>query len=77
MPRTLDQMVSVGQEKLTRKAPNMTSSWNAAKGRMKTGYGGMPFGPTRKSNYNSGVDAATHRSDPAKWATNWKAKMGE
>jgi len=77
MPRTLDEMVSVGQAKLSRKATNMSSSWNAAKGRMKTGYGAMPFGPTRKANYNSGVDAGTHRVDAAKWATNYRAKMAE
>jgi len=75
--RSLDEMVSVGREKLTRKAANMTTSWNAAKTRMKTGYGNTPFGPTRKSNFNSGVDAATHRSDPEKWATNFAAKMRE
>lgn len=75
--RSLDEMVSVGREKLTRKAANMTTSWNAAKARMKTGYGNTPFGPTRKANYGSGVDAATHRSDPEKWATNFAAKMRE
>lgn len=75
--RTMEEMVSVGQGKLERKAPSMSASWNAAKPRMKTAYGATPFGPTRKSNYNREVDAATHRSDPAKWATNWAAKMRE
>jgi len=77
MPRSLDEMVSSGQAKMTRKAAQMTSSYNAAKPRMKTAYGTTPFGPTRKANYNAAIDAATHRVDPAKWATNWRAKMAE
>jgi len=77
MVRSLDEMVSVGTAKMTRKAAAMSSSWNAAKGRMKTGYGATPFGPTRKANYNSGVDAATHRVDVEKWARNFRAKMSE
>lgn len=76
--RSLSEMASVGSEKLTRKAGSMASSWAAAKGRMKEGYNAAPFGPTRKSNYASGVDAATYRApDPAKWAKNWQAKMSE
>lgn len=75
--RSLDEMVSAGKAKLDRKAAAMSSSWNAAKGRMKTGYGNTPFGPTRKSNYSSGVDAASHRTDNEKWARNWRAKMAE
>lgn len=75
--RTLEEMVSVGRGKLERKAASMSSSWNAAKSRMKTGYGETPFGPTRKANYNAGVDAATHRVDTDKWARNWRAKMSE
>lgn len=71
-------MVSKGQTKLTAKAASMASSYNAAKSRMKTGYGEMPFGPTRKSNYNSMVDAAIYRApDPSKWARNYRAKMSE
>jgi len=77
MPRSLDEMVSVGTAKLTRKAAAMSSSWNAAKGRMKTGYNAMPFGPTRKANYGAGIDAATHRVDVDKWARNYRAKMSE
>jgi len=75
--RSLDEMVSAGTAKLTRKAAAMSSSWAAAKGRMKTGYGATPFGPTRKANYNSGVDAASHRVDVEKWARNYRAKMSE
>jgi len=78
MARSLDEMASIGSGKLTRKAASMAASWGAAKGRMKTHYGTMPFGPTRKSNYNSGIDAASYRApDPAKWAENWKSKMAE
>jgi len=77
MPRSLDEMVSAGKTKMTRKAANMTTSYNAAKTRMKTAYGTQPFGPTRKSNYNTAIDAATHRVDVEKWATNWRAKISE
>lgn len=75
--RGLSEMASAGRAKLDRKASSMTASWAAAKSRMKTGYGATPFGPTRKSNYNAGIDAATHRSDPDKWQRNWVAKMSE
>jgi hypothetical protein len=75
--RGLSEMVSAGKAKLDRKAASMTSSYNAAKGRMKAGYGATPFGPTRKSNYNAGIDAAQHRTDNDKWARNWAAKMSE
>lgn len=75
--RSLEEMVSAGKAKMDRKAATMTTSWNAAKPRMKTGYGLTPFGPTRKANYSSGVDAATHRVDTEKWARNWAAKMRE
>lgn len=75
--RSLAEMVAAGKAKMDRKAGTMTTSWNAAKPRMKTGYGLTPFGPTRKSNYGTGVDAATHRVDTDKWARNWQAKMAE
>ena len=71
-------MVSKGQAKLAAKGPSMAASWNAAKSRMQSNYAAMPFGPTRKSNFNAGVNAATYRApDPNKWATNWQAKMQE
>jgi len=75
---SLSEMASKGQSKLAAKAGTMTASYNAAKGRMKSGYAATPFGPTRKAAYSTGVDAATyHAPDPAKWSKNWQAKMGE
>lgn len=70
-------MVAAGKAKMSRKAGTMKTSYDAAKGRMKTGYGATPFGPTRKANYNSGVDAGVFRVDVDKWARNWEAKMKE
>ena len=75
--RTIEEMVAAGKAKLTRKAERMVTSWNGAKARMKTGYGLTPFGPTRKANYNAGIDAASHRVDVEKWGTNWAGKMKE
>lgn len=72
--RSLSEMASAGRAKLDRKAASMSASWTAAKARMKAGYGATPFGPTRKRNYDAGIDAATHRSDPDKWQRNWTAK---
>jgi ribose 5-phosphate isomerase RpiB len=67
-----------GQAKLARKATQMAASYNAAKGRMVTGYQGAGFGPTRTANYQSGVQAANyHAPDANKWARNWSAKMAE
>jgi len=78
MVRSLEEMAAKGQAKLRAKSGTMASSYNAAKGRMKTNYGAMPFGPTRKAAYGTGVDAGTYRApDPDKWARNWKAKMAE
>ena len=75
---SLAEMASKGQAKLGAKAASMASSWNAAKGRMASGYAACPFGPTRKSNYSAGLNAATyHAPDAAKWARNWTAKMSE
>lgn len=75
---SLDQMASKGRTKLVTKASSMAASWNAAKGRMTSGYGACPFGPTRKSNYSAGVNAATyHAPDADKWSRNWSAKMAE
>jgi len=75
---SLDQMASKGQAKLAAKAASMAASWNAAKGRMTSGYAATPFGPTRKANYSAGISAATyHAPDPGRWSTNWQAKMRE
>jgi len=77
MPLTLEEMANKGYTKLTNKAASISSSWTAAKPRMKEGYGALPFGPTRKSNYNRGIDSATHRTDPDKWKARWLVKMKE
>lgn len=75
---SLQEMASKGQAKLSAKSASMASSWNAAKGRMAAGYAATPFGPTRKSNYSAGLNAATyHAPDASKWARNWTAKMSE
>jgi len=74
---SLEEMVSKGKSKLDRKADQMGRSWTAAKERMKSGYARTPFGTTRKSNYNSGIDAASFRTDNEKWARNWAGKMKE
>ena len=75
---SLGEMAAKGQAKLSAKAGSMASSWNAARGRMSTGYNACPFGPTRKANFQSGISAATyHAPDPNKWSTNWQAKMAE
>lgn len=75
---SLAEMASKGQAKLGAKSASMASSWNAAKGRMASGYSACPFGQTRKSNYSAGINAATyHAPDAAKWARNWTAKMSE
>lgn len=74
----ISEMAAKGQSKLARKAGQMAASWNAARGRMVTGYRGAGFGPTRTRNFESGISDATYRApDPGKWARNWAAKMSE
>lgn len=75
--RTLAQMVAAGKAKMARKEATMKTSWEAAKTRMKAGYDLTPFGPTRKANYKTGIDAGVFRVDTDKWARNFKAKMAE
>lgn len=73
---TLEEMASKGQAKLSRKATQMASSYNAAKGRAASNFSAVGFGPGRTVAYRAGIDAATYRApDPQKWATNWLAKM--
>ena len=76
--RTLAEMAAQGAAKLTAKAADMATSYNAAKPRMKAGYAETPFGPARKSAYNTGIDRAVYRApDVATWQRNWAAKMAE
>jgi len=77
MAATMDEMVRKGVSKLRAKADSMRRSWEGARARMKEGYAALPFGPTRKANFNAGIDAATFRVDPDKWERNWPAKMRE
>lgn len=77
MAYSIEEMTAKGVAKLRAKAASITASWNAAKSRMIAGYEATPFGPTRKGNYRSGVQAATHRTDADKWERNWPAKMRE
>ena len=78
MAKSIAEMAAQGAGKLSRKAGTMAASYNAAKGRMKTGYRGAGFGPTRVANYEREVDAATYRApDPEVWSRNWSAKMAE
>jgi len=70
-------MAARGQQKLAAKAAQMAQAWAAARPRMVQHYGQVGFGPTRVQNYTARVQAATHRSDPDKWARNWAAKMAE
>lgn len=76
--KSLAEMVAQGRAKLADKQATMVSSYNAAKSRMVEGYNAMPFGPTRKSAYSTGIQRATYRApDPDKWAKNYQAKMSE
>ncbi len=74
----LEAMAAKGSAKLARKAAQMATSYAAAKGRAAANFSAVGFGPTRTAAYRAGIDAATFRApDPAKWATNWLAKMRE
>jgi len=73
--RTLDEMVAAGKAKMTRKEATMKLNYDAAKTRMKTGYGLTPFNARMKTAYGLGVDAAVFRVDTEKWARNFKAKV--
>lgn len=74
----IPEMAAKGAAKLTRKAEQMVTSWNAAKPRMIVGFRGVGFGPTRCANYEAGITAAVYKApDPAKWSAKWAAKMAE
>lgn len=75
---TIAEMTAKGEAKLRRKATTMATSYDAAKTRAKGNYAAVGFGPTRTTNYNAGIDAATYVApDPGKWGRNWSAKMAE
>ena len=75
MPATIEEMLAKGRRKLEAKRDIMSENWEAAKGRMKTAYGELPFGPRTKAAYNAGIDAGRHRVDIEKWARNWPAAV--
>jgi len=67
-------MAAKGRRKLEAKAPVMKANYDAAKSRMKTSYGALPFGPRTKAAYAAGVDAGVYRiPDLEKWERNWAA----
>ena len=69
---SISEMGGRGATKLTAKTPTMKANYDAAKARMKTNFGALPFGPLTKAAYNRGVDAAVYRTpDVAKWQRNW------
>jgi len=67
-------MAAKGRRKLEVVIPRMAANWDAAKSRMKTNYGALPFGPKTKAKFNEGIDAARYRApDLEKWERNWAA----
>jgi len=78
---SLEDLGTKGARKYGAKISGMVSSYRAAEGRAKDGYGKTPFGPTRKSAYNA---AWTYMPDnyativkpglESKWREKWIAK---
>lgn len=70
----LNAMAQKGARKLRAKKDIMKSNYNSSKGRMKSNYGRLPFGPRTKRAYNAGINAAKYTAPNAtKWERNWKA----
>lgn len=74
---TLEEMAEKGYRKAKAKEVNISRAWEAAKERMVAGYRDLPFGPTRKANYEAAVRAAKHAQDWDKWRKKWVEKMSE
>ena len=82
---SLEDMGAKGKRKYEAKLGTMESSYSAAIPRAKAHYGTLPFGATRKSNYNAAMDsyAADNYKDAIgpdsanKWYDNWISKMRE
>lgn len=73
MGLSISEMVEKGKRKLRTKAPVMKDNYDAAKSRMKSHFGDLPFGPRTKAAYNAGVDAGVYRTpDVEKWGDNWE-----
>ena len=78
MARSVPEMAATGARKLAAKGAEMASSYAAAKGRMVQNFQAVGFGPRMNAKYASGVqNAEYHAPDPAKWSTNWQAKVRE
>lgn len=70
---SLNAMASKGAYKLRAKKDLMASNWKGARGKMKSNYGALPFGPKTKASYRRGVDKAKYNPPNAKkWERNWK-----
>lgn len=81
---SIGDMSSKGRANLSRKIPGMAASFAASAGRAKANYGMLPFGPTRKRNYESAWATMPGNYSKMvgpgmadKWARNWAAKMAE
>jgi len=77
---SLETMASKGSANLNRKLPGMSASYSASSTRAQANYGKMPFGATRKANYNSAwstnpgnYSAAMTADKVSKWRENWIA----
>jgi len=82
MAVTLDDLAAKGKRKYRAKIPGMREAYRKAKDRAISHYRALPFGPTRKSNYESAWDympdnyeAKVKEGLEDKWAENWKAAM--
>jgi len=84
MAVSLEALASKGERKYGAKISAMKTSYKAAESRAKTAYGKLPFGPTRKGNYEkawafmpANYDAKVVPGLERKWSENWVAKMRE
>lgn len=83
MAETMEAMASKGERKYSAKISSMHANYEAMATLAKANFARLPFGATRKANYErawtymvpnykAGVTAAK----AAKWRRNWIAKMG-
>lgn len=72
---TLEELARLAKGRYSAKEETAKASYNAMKSTMKSNYGKLPFGPTRKSNYEKRIETAVLRFDPDKWESHYVAKM--